>query len=59
VIPSLELNRIQTGIESIQVGQGDNVIIVIKIPKIQPELSDEEYIKKCKGHIMKESQNDL
>lgn len=42
-----------------QVGQGDNVIIVAKIPKIHPEMSEDEYVKKFKDNIRKESQDYL
>jgi len=59
VIATLELNRIQTEIESMQVGQGDNVIIVAKIPIIHPSMSDKEYIEKFRDNIKKESHDYL
>lgn len=52
VVATLVLNKIQTGIESMQVGQGDNVIIVVKIPKKYPSMRDEECVKEFKDDII-------
>lgn len=52
VVAILELNRMHTGIESTQVEQGDNVIIVAKISKLYPEMKDNEYISKFQSQIL-------
>lgn len=52
VVATLELNKLQIGIEYSQVGQGDNVIIMSKIPKIHPSMSDKEYIEKMEDQLM-------
>lgn len=52
VVATLELNRIQTGIESMQVGQGDNVIKVAKIPKKYPSMKDDKYIREFRDDII-------
>lgn len=54
VVAILELNRLQTGIESTQVGQGDNGIIMSKIPKLYPDMEDNEYIKKIHDNLVED-----
>lgn len=42
-----------------QVGQGDNVIIVAKIPKKYPGMKDSKYIKEFKDDIIYSCQSYL